>query len=62
MTDATGSVAFQNLPIGRYLVEIEGNAEYLPTSKIVSLINEEENDVVTVFVGLKPRIDTDVEF
>jgi hypothetical protein len=41
---------------------IEGNSEFLPSSKVINLINEDDEDQITIFVGVKPRIDTDVEF
>jgi hypothetical protein len=28
----------------------------------VNIVNEEDKDEITVFVGVKPRIDTDIEF
>jgi hypothetical protein len=34
----------------------------LPTVKRILLENEEENTVVRVYVGVKPRIDMDAEF
>jgi hypothetical protein len=34
----------------------------LPTSKLISLINNDDEDVVTIFVGVKPRLDNDFEF
>jgi hypothetical protein len=55
-------VQFVNIPIGKYTIEIEGNAEYLPTSKLINLINEDEEDAVTIYVGVKPRIEADFEF
>lgn len=53
---------FTNLPIGQYEIEIAGNAEFQSSTKIVNLINEEDRDIVQVFVGLKKRMDTDIEF
>ena len=50
------------MPIGKYTIEIEGNHEYLPTSKIISLINDDDEDFITIFVGIKPRLDNDFEF
>lgn len=48
--------------MGKYTIEIEGNTEYLPTTKVVNLINEEDEEIVTVFIGVKPRIEADFEF
>lgn len=28
----------------------------------MNLTNEEDKDEITIFVGVKPRIDTDIEF
>jgi hypothetical protein len=50
------------VPIGKYIIEVEGNQEYLPTSKLINLINDEDENMVTVFVGIKPKIETDFEF
>ena len=50
------------MPIGKYTIEIEGNHKYLPTSKFISLINDDDEDIITIFVGIKPRLDNDFEF
>jgi hypothetical protein len=60
-TDANGRVIFTDLPIGQYVVEVKGNSEYQPSTKVINLVNEEDEDVVTVYVGIKKRIDIDVE-
>ena len=62
LSNAEGQVLFQNVAIGKYAIEIEGTDEYLPTSKQINLINDEEQDQITIFVGIKPRIDSDYEF
>jgi hypothetical protein len=51
-----------NVPIGKYTIEIEGNTEYIATSKDINITNEDEEDIITIFVGVKPRIETDFEF
>ena len=43
-TDEEGKVVFKDLPVGQYLIEVEGNAEYQSAAKVVSLVNEEEED------------------
>jgi hypothetical protein len=49
------------VPIGQYVLEVKGNSEFQSSTKVINLVNEEEEDTITVFVGIKPRIDTDVE-
>lgn len=51
-----------NLPIGIYNIEVEGNTEFLGTNKTVNLMNEDDEDIVTIFIGIKPRIETDFGF
>ena len=34
----------------------------MPVSKVINITNEEDKYEITVFVGVKPRIDTDIEF
>lgn len=34
----------------------------MSSSKVVNVVNEEDKDEITIFVGVKPRIDTDTEF
>ena len=50
------------MPIGQYEIEVIGNAEFQSATKVINLINEEDRDVVQVFVGLRRRQDTDIEF
>lgn len=50
------------MPIGQYVIEVTGNAEFQSATKVVNLINEEEKDVIEVFVGLRRRVDADIEF
>ena len=53
---------FKNIPVGKYHVEVAGNDLYMPTSKYMTILNEEENDVVKVYVGIKLRTEKDIEF
>jgi hypothetical protein len=61
-TDANGRIVMQNLPIGLYNIEVKGNAFFQSSQKSVNIVNEEDKDEIVIFVGLKPRIDTDIEF
>lgn len=61
-TNEEGKVAFDQLPIGQYHLEVKGTDFYLPTQKELTIVNEEEKNEIVIFVGVKPRIDTDIEF
>ncbi len=50
------------MPIGYYHIEVDGTEEYLPASKTINLVNEEDKDEIVIFVGIKPRIDTNSHF
>lgn len=50
------------MPIGLYYIDVEGNEEYQPSQKTINLVNEEDKDEITIFVGIKPRIDTNTLF
>ena len=50
------------MPVGLYQIEVLGNDQYQPMQKTVNIVNEEDKDEIIVFVGLKPRIDTSIEF
>ena len=41
---------------------MKGTDYYLPTDKVLNIVNEEDKNEITIFVGIKPRIDTDIEF
>jgi hypothetical protein len=41
---------------------VKGTDYYLPTDKVLNIVNEEDKNEITIFVGIKPRIDTDIEF
>ena len=62
VTNDQGQVLFTNLPIGQYVIEVTGNEEFQSTTKVVNILNEEEKDTIQVFVGLRKRMDTDIEF
>jgi hypothetical protein len=34
----------------------------MTTEKVLNIVNEEDKDEIVIFVGVKPRIDTDIEF
>jgi hypothetical protein len=61
-TNEEGKVVFEHLPIGQYHLEVKGTDFFLPSEKILNIVNEEEKNEIVVFVGVKPRIDTDIEF
>ncbi len=61
-TDENGRIELANLPVGLYNIEVEGNALYKGTQKVLNIVNDEEKQEVVVFVGMKPRIDSDIEF
>jgi cobyric acid synthase len=61
-TNEEGKVVFDQLPVGQYHIEVKGTDFYLPTEKMLSVVNEEEKNELVIFVGVKPRIDTDIEF
>jgi hypothetical protein len=48
--------------VGLYSIEVKGTDFYQSAYKEVSICNEEDKDEITIFVGVKPRIDTDTEF
>lgn len=50
------------MPIGFYSIEVKGNDYYQSSYKEINITNEEDKDEMVVFVGVKPRIDTDIEF
>lgn len=50
------------VPIGFYSIEVKGNDFYQATTKQINITNEEDKDEIVIFVGMKPRIDTDIEF
>ena len=53
---------YTDVPVGLYTIEVKGTDEYQPTLKRINIINEEEKDQIVIFVGVRPRIDTDIEF
>lgn len=55
-------VMYTDVPVGLYTVDVKGTDEYQPTVKRINIINEEEKDQIVIFVGIRPRIDTDIEF
>jgi hypothetical protein len=57
-----GIAMFNEVPVGIYSIVVEGNSDYQPAQKKISLQNENEGNIVRIYVGMKPRIDTDVEF
>jgi hypothetical protein len=50
------------VPVGFYTVEVQGNSFYQSASKVVNLVNEEDKDEIVIYVGIRPRIDADIEF
>ena len=48
--------------MGKYIIEVEGNQDFQQSVKVVNILNEEDNDLVRIYVGVKLRIDVDVEF
>jgi hypothetical protein len=50
------------VPIGLYHIDVEGNEEYQPSMKTINIVNEEDKDELVIFVGVRPRIDTSIEF
>ena len=40
-TDEEGKVVFKDLPVGQYVIEVEGNMDYQQSVKTISLVNEE---------------------
>jgi hypothetical protein len=61
-TDTKGQILLSQVPIGYYDIEVKGNDFYQTTSKQINITNEEDKDEIVIFVGMKPRIDTDIEF
>ena len=61
-TNEEGKVIFEQLPIGQYHLEVKGTDFYLQTEKVLNIVNEEDKNEMVIFVGVKPRIDTDIEF
>lgn len=53
---------YTDIPVGMYTVEVKGTDEFQPTVKRINVINEEEKDQIVIFVGVRPRIDSDIEF
>ena len=41
---------------------MKGSDFYQATNKQINITNEEDKDEIVIFVGMKPRIDTDIEF
>jgi hypothetical protein len=61
-TNDDGVVLYKNIPVGKYIIEVEGNQDFQQSVKVVNILNEEDNDLVRIYVGVKQRIDVDVEF
>ena len=43
-------------------MEVKGNALYQSASQVINIVNLEDKNELVFFVGLKPRIDNDIEF
>lgn len=50
------------MPIGYYCIEVKGTDIYQSSYKEINITNEEDKNDITIYVGVKPRIDTDIEF
>jgi hypothetical protein len=61
-TDEAGIVILANLPVGLYEIEVEANSTFQASLKTINIINEEHKDEITIFIGVKPRVDNDIEF
>ncbi len=62
LTNEEGVATYKNIPVGKYIIEVEGNQDFQQSVKVVNILNEEDNDQVRIYVGVKQRIDVDVEF
>jgi len=61
-TDDAGRVVLHQMPIGYYCIEVKGTDIYQSSYKEINITNEEDKNDITIYVGVKPRIDTDIEF
>lgn len=61
-TNEVGRATLQSVPIGFYTIEVAGNEEFQPSRREVNIINDEDKDELFVFIGMKPRVDSTIEF
>ncbi len=62
VTDESGTVVFENVPINDYVVRVEGSRSYLPSEKRLDLIAEKTvQPMFTVYVELKPQTSSFLE-
>jgi hypothetical protein len=50
------------MPIGYYIIEFAGNELFMPSSKQINILNENNDNQVKIYLGLRERIDTAVTF
>jgi len=60
--DSSGKVFFNQVPLGFYIIEVQGSHHFLSSSRDINIVNDEDKDEVTIFVALKPRTDSKIEF
>ena len=61
-TSESGRATLQQVPIGLYTIEVAGNDEFQPSRREINIINDEDKDELFVFIGMKPRLDSTIEF
>lgn len=61
-TNEAGRATLQHVPIGFYTIEVSGNEEFQPSRREINIINDEDKDELFVFIGMKPRIESTIEF
>lgn len=50
------------MAVGKYVVEVSGNEYYYPTTKEMNFLNEEDQQCMKVYIGLRPKTDIETEF
>lgn len=52
----------KDLPIGLYTVEVSGNDEFTSSTREINILNDEDKDELIIYVGMKPRNDSNIQF
>jgi hypothetical protein len=60
--DEQGRVMLKDTPIGLYRVEVTGNDEYQPAKREVNIVNDEDKDEIIIYIAMKPRAESSIEF
>lgn len=61
-TDVMGKVTYSQIPVGLYTVEVTGNDEFMASRREVNIVNDEDKDEVIVYIGMKAKSETCIEF